>query len=373
MKAHNLKATSVANLEQQIADLTKKQFQPTLALVFCSVSFDLPAISAVFDKYQIQAVGCTTAGEIQDYDTNEQSIVAMLMDMRKENFKVFLQGSTNFDVFSAAQSIAQKAKETFENPVLFVLTCGIRADGQQAVEGLRSVLGSDVPIYGGLAADDLRVQATYAFSEKQVIEQGVLALVLNGDKIETKGITTSGWQAVGNPKKVTKSSGNIVHMIDNLPAAEAYMHYLGIDKETEAVTMRAMFPLQVQRADGTFVLRAPVMRIKEDNSLVFAGTVPQGATVRFSTEPGAEIIEEVVKQINQLKESFPEPEAIWVVSCAARKLSFGITIEEEIQGIKDVWDAPLIGFFSYGEIGALQNGKCDFHNETISLLVLREK
>ena len=35
--------------------------------------------------------------------------------------------------------------------------------------------------------------------------------------------------------------------------------------------------------------------------------------------------------------------------------------------------APMIGFFSYGEIGNVKGGACDFHNETCSLVLLKER
>jgi hypothetical protein len=43
-------------------------------------------------------------------------------------------------------------------------------------------------------------------------------------------------------------------------------------------------------------------------------------------------------------------------------------IAEEISAASDLWNAPLIGFFSYGEIGHNLAGTCDFYNETLSLV-----
>jgi hypothetical protein len=33
----------------------------------------------------------------------------------------------------------------------------------------------------------------------------------------------------------------------------------------------------------------------------------------------------------------------------------------------------MVGFLSYGEIGNVANGICDFHNETCSLITIKEK
>ncbi len=47
-------------------------------------------------------------------------------------------------------------------------------------------------------------------------------------------------------------------------------------------------------------------------------------------------------------------------------------MQAALQGRKS-WNAPLIGFFSYGEFGKSKNGKHEFHNNTCCVVVLKEK
>ena len=51
----------------------------------------------------------------------------------------------------------------------------------------------------------------------------------------------------------------------------------------------------------------------------------------------------------------------------------GREAEDEVTGIKKVWDAPLVGFFSGGEYGNALNESFDFHNETCCVVTLKEK
>jgi hypothetical protein len=37
-----------------------------------------------------------------------------------------------------------------------------------------------------------------------------------------------------------------------------------------------------------------------------------------------------------------------------------------------LWNVPMVGFFTYGEIGRNAGGATDFHNETCVLVALRE-
>ena len=48
-------------------------------------------------------------------------------------------------------------------------------------------------------------------------------------------------------------------------------------------------------------------------------------------------------------------------------------IEQEIEKVKDVWESPMEGFFSFGEIGRSGDGSNEFHNYTSCLAILKEK
>ena len=73
------------------------------------------------------------------------------------------------------------------------------------------------------------------------------------------------------------------------------------------------------------------------------------------------------------KERQQEADALIMFSCISRHLSFGILMTEEIEQVKQVWDAPMVGFFSYGEFGKSKTGKHEFHNNTCCVVALKEK
>ena len=50
-----------------------------------------------------------------------------------------------------------------------------------------------------------------------------------------------------------------------------------------------------------------------------------------------------------------------------------LLIEEEVEGIYNVWKKPMAGFFSYGEVGQQQDKISHFYNETCSLVLLKER
>ncbi len=344
---------------------------PTLAIVFSSVAHNLEEIGALFAKHNIEVFGASSSGEITNDEVHEGSIVAMLLDISRDSYRLNTfdgEGKTSYQV---AQSVAEWAKTIYANPAFMVMSSGLRADGQQVVNGIIDTMERQVPLFGGLAGDDLRAQETFVFTSSQVLGNGVLALIFDHIAVDLRGVAVSGWRGVGTAKTITKAEGNIVYSIDGVPALDVYRKYLNIT--TETIYMHAAeYPLQLKRDDGSYVLRA-VMVINKDKSMVFAGTVPEGAQVRFSTAPGFEIIDYTVEQMATFNNESPIADAIVLFSCVGRHLQLGPMVEDEISSVRKLWNVPLVGLFTYGEIGPMPQGRCDFHNHTLVLVLIHEK
>ena len=87
-----------------------------------------------------------------------------------------------------------------------------------------------------------------------------------------------------------------------------------------------------------------------------------------------DVIDKVVDECLDVRnEEQPSADAMIMFSCKARHLSLGPMVSDEIDKVKEVWGSPLVGFFSYGEMGKATKGKHEFHNNTCSLVVLKEK
>jgi len=155
--------------------------------------------------------------------------------------------------------------------------------------------------------------------------------------------------------------------------------YLGLNLDNEisesmVVNLGAYYPLQLEREGAPPVMRTAMLGNKEDRSLICAGTVPQGAKVRFSLPPDFDVIDTVVNECTDLKDEKHEAaDAVIMFSCISRYLSFGVMTSEEIERVMKVWNAPFIGFFCYGEFGKSKRGKHEFHNNTCCVVVLKEK
>jgi hypothetical protein len=361
---------SLKQLEANIQGALKQGKTPTLGIVFCSVAYQLNELGKLFARYNIDLFGATTSGEIADDKAYEESIAVMLLDIDREYYKLKIFNGQGMTSCRVGQDVAEWAKTIYEKPAFVIMSAGLHADGEQIVKGIINEMGYQVPLFGGLAGDDLRMQGTFVFCSSQVIPNGVVVLIFDRNAIELQGMAVSGWKAIGTPKKITKAAGNVVYTIDDQPALEVYRRYLGVTGISSDHTRAAEYPLQVEREDGFCVLRA-AMVVNEDKSMVYAGTVPEGAKVRFSMPPGFEVVGCAIEQFSAFHQQIPEADAVVLFSCKARHLALGPMVEDEISAICKLWNVPLVGFFTYGEIGPCSGGRCDFHNDTLCLVLIR--
>ena len=353
--------------------------RPTLALAFCGPDQDLDVLRAALVSRGMAVVGASTAGEIADASLTEDGIALLLLDAPKDAFSVWsdrrAEGETSATV---AERLGRFAADRYADPVVITFGSGLTTDGEAVVNGVQAGAGRPVTLFGGLAGDNLRMVETRVASSSDVLTDGLVGLVLDGARIETQGLATSGWQPVGVEKTVTRSEGNVVFELDGESVLDVYGDTFGIEglRDPEAsivMDIGVQFPLSIRRDDGTSVIRAPLFPAPGTGGLVFAGGVPEGSRVRFCVPPSLDIVERVVAQASALRDRAPAPDAVLLVACKARHTALGPIAEDEVEALYRLWGAPLVGYFSYGEIGAQHGGACDFHNETCSILTLRER
>lgn len=351
---------------------------PTVSMVFSTIDADFPEIQKSFKNHGIDMIGCSSAGEIHNDKVLEDSIVCLLLDVDKTAYRVFASESDDDITYQTAFEAGQLAKNTFENPGILLLSGGIRVDAEKLVYGVKDGVGREIPFFGGLAGDNLQLKETCVFSNDLVTTNGIACLILDAEKIEMTGMATSGWEAIGAENLITAAEGNVLFSINKEPALDVFLKHFGFFDNTShgdepITTLSAQYPLQLVRDGGVTVLRSPLFSDNENRSLILAGGVKVGERFRFSIAPGFEVTEKTVSEFESLRQSTPQADAVILFSCKGRHSALGPVIDEEIEGLYQHWNKPMIGFFSYGEIGNTKSGICEFHNETCSLVLLREK
>jgi len=379
MKAKSIKGKSTEDVKSAIEQSMADGFKPTLAIAFISKSLDRIAITDLLDAEGISVFGCTTNGEFIDEEPEKGSAAILLLDISKEHFQVFFEEYPEKNYREVAKVIAQKAKAKYSIPAFLIGISDASADGEEILRGIEEVAGSEVNAFGGGAGDDYAFSETFVFTNGKDSGNAMVCIVVDEEYIEIKGIATCGWRAVGTDKLVTKSEGNHVYTVDNVPVLDLTAKYGGIENVTPEnnnllIEIAANFPLQLQREKGDPIMRPGLMVDWADRSYYTSGSVPQGSKVRFSLPPDFDVMEKVIKGVENLKATeMPEADALVVFSCAGRILSLGPLMSNELEGVKNVWNVPMAGMFSNAELGRATGGNLEMHNLTTCTIALKEK
>lgn len=379
MNARSIHGTSpeaiTAALERHLAD----GFEPTLAIVFLAKEMDYRAVCSLFDTHGIRVFGASTNGEFIDETTHNGTCAVLLLDVKPDAFRIVFEDFEEKRYRETAQKATRKVMASFKNPA-FLLSCSDSfVDAEAVLFGMADIVGPDINAFGNVAGDNTTFTGSYVFTNDRCSEEGMLLLAFDGDRIDVKGRAVCGWHAVGTVRTVTKSEGNHVYTVDDIPVLDLTAKYGGIENvnpENEKLffEIAATLPLQLQREQGDPVMR-PGLRIDwTDRSYYCSGSVPKGSKVRFSIPPDFDVAEKVIQSAQDLHDTeMPEADAVVLFSCVGRYLSFGPMINQEIEGVKNVWNAPMAGMFSNAELGRTKGGNLEMHNLTAVVIAIKEK
>jgi hypothetical protein len=376
MEIKTIHAESIGDFKQQFEKCLQDGFMPNAAIIFASVALDLEELIPVLKQNQIQLFGASSCGEFlyspESQDITEGGLVCALLKLKPGTFAIQEFHKNLSGSLDLGKTVGSWAKSVFSRPALLIMASGLTTDGEQIVNGIQQVTSKDIPMFGGLAGDDAKFKQTFVFTENHVDDDGAVAMVLDTTFYDVGGIATSGWVGIGADKIITHSEGNIVYTIDGEPALDVYTSYLNVN-DSELPEIGVEYPLLLKKTGSPEVLRAVTNVDREKKALIFAGSVPTGSIVTFSTSPGFDIIEATCNKVNEFYQQNIDTDLLVLFSCMARHNALGPTISEEIDQAWQNWQKPLIGFFTYGEIGSSYNAACDFHNETFTMVSIKEK
>lgn len=385
MKAKSISGKSTEEISRALQKSMADDFQPTLAIVFISVKQNRIAVCEILRKENIEIIGATSCHEFIDDHQSEGEIVVMLLDIPKDHYRILFEDIGEQTLQEASTNLARSAIQQFEKPAIILFSTsinqnGVMLNGETIVQSMEQVIDSQVNIFGGMAGDDMSFVGTNIFTNQYSTDSGLAALVLNEEKIAMYGVALSGWKAIGVTKTITRSKQNLLYEIDNKPALQMYLRFLGHDFETldDRVTffdsIAIYYPLQIERENREPMMCSPIGYDKLENALLLETEVQEGSLFRFSTPPDFDIVETILDSAREIKQTAKtDADAVLIFSCASRLSALGPMAQQENNGLAKIWNAPMAGFYTYGEFGRAINGKHEFHSTTCSWVALKEK
>jgi hypothetical protein len=329
-----------------------------------------PALEELRRAYPLATmIGCSTAGEILADSIHDHSVVAAVVRLDATDI---LHASAPVASAADSRGAGTALARSLARPSLrgiLVLSDGLSVNGSELLRGIAEVVG-DVPVSGGLAGDGDRFLRTWVVGESGLTTSRVCAVGLYGDRIQLSHGSRGGWDMFGPERLVTRSVGNVLYELDDRPALALYKQYLG-ERATGLPATALLFPLSVRASKEVEPLVRTVLGVnEEESSMTFAGDVPLGALAQLMRANFERLIDGAGSAAKTAsRDVAPTRENLAIaVSRVGRRLVLGERAEEEVEAAAhSLGDAKLVGFYSYGEISPLASGRCELHNQTMTL------
>ena len=370
-------------LDHSSPSITRPNFlqdpQKSLVILFGSPSFlESPdRVQEVCHTFSgIPVIGCSTSGEVFGNEIKDDSLVGGILQ-----FEWTTVHTATIPIPDSSQSfqVGRQLANDLLRPDLrgiMVLSDGLQVNGSELIRGMNALLPESVIITGGLAGDGDRFKQTWVIQNDSPTGGFVTAVGFYGDHIRLRHGSKGGWDYLGPERRVTRSEGNVLFELDGKPALELYKEYLG-ERASGLPATGLLFPLALkQEGPGDEYLVRTILAIDETNhSMTFAGNIPQNSLVQLMRGNFDRLITGA-SEAALLTKSDEEQNALAIaITCVGRRLVLGERAEEEIEATLEIFPSGTqqIGFYSYGELSPYANGRCELHNQTMTLTTISEQ
>ncbi len=371
-----------------VADFSAKQsvfndIKADFALVFADkVFFDnSDFINAIQLACHNQVIGCSTSGEIHQNSVSTESAVVSFITLEHpdSHFQIVADKLTCMsDSFNAGARLG-KAINQSDLACILLFGKGVEINGSALIEGLKHVLGTQIPISGGLAGDAARFESTLTLTPQGADPDGIVALCLYGENIITGHSSVGGWKSFGPARLITKNDQNILYELDGQPALDVYKKYLG-EYAKDLPASGLLFPFEmVDKNNSSLGLIRTILGIDENKgALILAGSIEQLGYLRLMQASADSLVDGAEQAaIYALNAMTDKPEALFaiLVSCVGRRLVMNDLVEEEVEAIAQILpdNTSISGFYSYGEMSPFSNSTdCKLHNQTMTVTLIGE-
>lgn len=355
-------------------------FAPQVFFLFASPTFPATPefVKRLNEKFKNTiSIGCSTAGEIMGNEVLDSTITLTAVKFDKTTLRTTDIDLTTYDLdcFAAGNEISEKLIDK-DLRHIFILSDGLNVNGAELVKGLHSKIDKSISITGGLAGDGANFENTFVIHNDNVQSKKIVALGLYGPDLKIGFGSKGGWDSFGIERLVTKSHNNVLYELDGQPALELYKSFLG-DKAKDLPSSGLLFPLSMRDENNKIPVVRTILSVDEaENSLTFAGNIPQGSYVRLMKANIDRIIDGAGQSALVTKDKTEyQHQLAFLISCVGRRLVMKQLVEEEVEAVNEVLGDGVhtTGFYSYGEIAPFDKfSPCSLHNQTMTITTFSE-
>lgn len=358
--------------------------QPDMVFVFASIGYNQQSLLTAIREAtgDVPLCGCSGEGIIVQGEANETnfSVAVLVICSDEMRFQAGIAPGLEDSSAAVGEAIGSAVRPLVgdDTRALFLFADGKMCNFDQLVQGLNQELALEEPLLlmGGYAADNASMRQMYQYHNEHVLSGAVSWALLSGD-VRVCSAVNHGCVPIGAERKVTRSEGNVIYEIDHMPALEVFEEYLPSDeivrwgKATTSLGLGFRTPSHMEGYDE-YIIRSIPIRNMDDGSVTIATQVTEGESIWMTRRDYDKMTEGVQYLANQMMEQLggATPKIVFHFDCAGRgkmilredqKLQLLAILQQRIGT-----DLPWIGFYTFGEIGPVNEHNC-FHNYTAVL------
>lgn len=323
-----------------------------------------------------QIVGCSTAGTISGTQVGEDFLAITAVSFENTPVRI---AEVNLPAAADSADCGRQLVSSLLSADLvhvLVLSDGLNVNGGELVKGISGALPPHVAVTGGLSADGARFAKTLVYSNGEARDHKIVAIGFYGQHLKVGYGSLGGWDSFGPGRTVTRSIANVLYELDGEPALALYKRYLGSFADGLPAT-GLRFPLCIDSSSDVPIVRTILAIDEKEQSLTFAGDIPQGVHARLMRANFDRLIEGATgaAQATQATMATDTADLALLISCVGRKLVLQQRTEEEVEAVRAVLGnrPAMTGFYSYGEISPFtQSARCELHNQTMTITTFSE-
>lgn len=334
-----------------------------------------------------QIVGCTSAGVIGREGPNESMKALAIMAIKGPQNEFAVAGMESLvkaDRYKTGVQIAEdlKNKNPDINMIHFMPSAMDIFPVDKIIEGIESVFGSNVPIFGG-ASTDGKMLSNFQFLGDQIFERGAVAIGFADPSLEFLTQVNHGCKVIGSPFELTRCEGNQIYEFNGMPVWKFWTEKLGLPETAHWTEVTPLAPLAFKLPEklwdeyGNNNLVYACFGVEQDGSMFLPVFIKEGTKLWFSKRDEKTMFKGVEFMAKQIKDKLAnrKPLAVLQADCGSRgRMSFNRILKEDIVNrmqypICGEDQVPWLGFYASGEFGML-GGQNMYHHFTASLCVI---
>jgi len=390
-------STSIVNSKRAITECLENSLQGEpdlncdLIIIYAAMGHNFKDLLTEARKLcpGARIAGCTGAGIIGKNGADESMTALAIMAIKgpKDEFALTHRNtSASNDTFELGAGMARelKGKNKNINSLLFLPNVYECFPIDKAIDGIESVFGHDIPVFGGVSMDNFKAISSFHFFDDEVVERGAIMIGFADPTLKYISDVNHGFGVIeGMSLEVTKSDLNIIHEFNGKPAWTVLIQTLGIPDTSsfvEALIIAGFaneLPQELQEAYGSKYYLYGIMGKFDDNSISVPVVCPEGTKLKLTRRDEKSMFEGVDWMVKRVADKMNDikPVAVFHSDCVVRgRFSLNRILKDELihriqSPICKGENIPWLGLYSGGEICRIGNRNW-FHNFSTSLFLI---